>query len=238
MAIRVTITYSGYVAKNIVYSAGACVGSCRSECWIRSRIFASPAIRTTDTEPPSAQQPRYLPSDYHRRRSQASMYSTIVGEIFGNNTIAVGLISLMKSMAGASCSPAVGVCGISPLKAASILPFLQGLKWLPCNEPKSCHVDKDGTVVRSVKDEGKSTTSTVTLRINGNDLEKTWNWLSRLYNACSEDAKAMFTAATVSLLFRSTLAEPRSIPSTSMCPTLDVGDRILAEKVTITFAVA
>ncbi|XP_027179809.1 thylakoidal processing peptidase 1, chloroplastic-like [Coffea eugenioides] len=56
------------------------------------------------------------------------------------------------------------------------------------------------------------------------------SWLSKLLNVCSDNAKATFTALSVSILFRSSLAEPRSIPSTSMYPTLDVGDRILAEK--------
>ena len=56
-------------------------------------------------------------------------------------------------------------------------------------------------------------------------------WVGKLLNICSEDAKAAFTAVTVSLLFRSALAEPKSIPSMSMYPTLDVGDRVMAEKV-------
>ncbi|PKA65917.1 putative thylakoidal processing peptidase 2, chloroplastic [Apostasia shenzhenica] len=61
------------------------------------------------------------------------------------------------------------------------------------------------------------------------------SWLSRLVGSCSDDAKAAFAAVTVPLLYGSRLAEPRSIPSRSMYPTFEVGDRILAEKVSYLF---
>ncbi|KAI4336935.1 hypothetical protein L6164_015405 [Bauhinia variegata] len=237
MAIRVTFNFSGYVAQNLVSSAGTRMSNsrCFQECWIRSRIFGTNQKPDLD---PSVSVRNYRSDFRHPKsncwvRHSASAYATIAGEILGDNyknPIILSLISMMKSTISVSVSSTttMGIYGISPFKAASVIPFLQGLKWLPCNEslpvPTSHEVDKGGTQCFDDKDSGFSHES----------FEKT-SWLSRLLNVCSEDAKAVLTAVTVNFLFRSFLAQPRSIPSSSMCPTLDVGDRILTEKVSLVF---
>ena len=47
-----------------------------------------------------------------------------------------------------------------------------------------------------------------------------------------EDARVVLSTLAVSLLIRWQIAEPRFIPSSSMYPTLQVGDRVVAEKLT------
>lgn len=185
------------------------------------------------------------------------MYSTLAGEVFGEskNPLVVGLSSLIKSSASlpsssVDYSSVMAVFGVSPLKPSSIIPFLlQGSKWFPCSQPSigsaTTLVDKGGTAAtpdqvsgtiskRNLVQESRNTCATASTEAMVDSLKLSkGNWLSKLLNVCSDDAKAAFTALSVSILFKSSLAEPRSIPSASMYPTLDVGDRVLTEKVLI-----
>lgn len=242
MAIRFTVTYSGYLAQNLASSASSKVVGCRlfHECTVRSRIFHPPSKKPESNYSDfrrSKQKPRPVSGNYSSRSfSSGSVCSSFAAEIIGGGSkspLVVGLVSLMKSSSG--CSP-MNVLGISPLKASSFLPFLQPSKWLPCNEPggigssASAEVDKGGT------DSKCSEKFVVCSEPLSNKLKvsKT-RWVSKLLNICSDDAKAAFTALSVSIMFKSSLAEPRSIPSASMSPTLDKGDRIMAEKVSYIF---
>ncbi|XP_010486791.1 PREDICTED: probable thylakoidal processing peptidase 2, chloroplastic isoform X1 [Camelina sativa] len=241
MAIRVTFTYSSYVARNLASSAGTRVGTgdVRScfESWIRPRFCANTQITDIDKSTGANNNSWLGPSSspLARPASSSSMYSTIAREILeegSKSPLVMGMISIMRLAGGAPELPCMNVLGISPFKTSSVIPFLRGSKWMPCSIPAT--LSTDITEVDRVGG-GKVCDAKVKLELSDKVSNPGNGWVNKLLNICSEDAKAAFTAVTVSLLFRSALAEPKSIPSTSMYPTLDVGDRVMAEKVSYFF---
>ncbi|CAN6459975.1 unnamed protein product [Victoria cruziana] len=232
MAIKIAATYSGYITQSLAGIRSAKPRFFNDFCPLKVLL----SKRGVDLEPSSIGASGV--SNPYRVRAGRN-YGCIAADILPekcSSRFLVGLVSVVNS-SRISCysTSCVGVLEASS-GLNSIIPFFQGKKWLPCNElfqrcPRSACTSEGGCekhrpdVDEKLKDSGKNTA--------GNT--KPLSWLQQWASFSSEDAKLLFTTLTVSLLLQSYMAETKIIPSRSMYPTFDAGDRILAEKVSYCF---
>ncbi|CAN6196155.1 unnamed protein product [Urochloa humidicola] len=276
MAIRITVSYSGYVAQNIAASLGHRISSASASAtggrllhdgaWRPFCIFTSTRQPEQHRSGGGGGSDRHDGGDHNHPKPQAiaaGAHSLLLTRACLSSkspppSLAVGLLSVLTRGTGPTAGitgSAASLSGSSSISLGfnptSFLPFLQTSKWLPCSDlstsssssapsspPRSLAPSppsKQALIGGASSSAGSSVPAGIATSSGASAAMSRSNWLSRWMSSCSDDAKTAFAAVTVPLLYGSSLAEPRSIPSKSMYPTFDIGDRILAEKVSYIF---
>ncbi|KAJ1257119.1 hypothetical protein BS78_K208800 [Paspalum vaginatum] len=272
MAIRITVSYSGYVAQNLAASLGHRVSSASASgsrlihdgAWRPFCIFTSTRQHEQHHGSGSGSD-RHEGGEHNHPKPQAvaaGAHSLLLTRACLSSkspppSLAVGLLSVLAQRTGLTAGTtgsAASLSGSSPISLGfnptSFLPFLQTSKWLPCSDLATSSSPAPSSPPRSLAPSapskkaliggasaaaGASGSAEIATGRGASAAMNRSNWLSRWVSSCSDDAKTAFAAVTVPLLYGSSLAVPRSIPSKSMYPTFDIGDRILAEKVSYIF---
>ncbi|KAF8695110.1 hypothetical protein HU200_037719 [Digitaria exilis] len=274
MAIRITVSYSGYVAQNIAASLGHRLSSASASA-TGGRLLHDSAWRPfcifTSTRQPEQHHSggsvgdRHDGGDRNHPKPQAiaaGAHSLLLTRACLSSkspppSLAVGLLSVLTQGTGPTAGITVSAASLSGSSSISLgfnptsfLPFLQTAKWLPCSDlatssssaPSSpprasapSPPSKKALIGGPSSSAGASGPAGIATSRGASAAMSRSNWLSRWMSSCSDETKTAFAAVTVPLLYGSSLAEPRSIPSMSMYPTFDIGDRILAEKVSYIF---